>query len=649
MNAVAPSLEKRDTFPKLLLHHAKVNGNAPAYRQKNLGIWQTLSWAKAEETAELIALGLQAIGLKRDDKVAIIGQNTSSLYLCFTAIQAIGAVPVPLYPDSNAEELSEILKQSEIKGVICQDQEQVDKIEQLKNEISSIEFIAHEELRGMRNYNSTSLYSLETLKETGRDQQSKNPGSFSNSISEGKGSDLAIIIYTPGTSGAPKGVMLSYDALQKSARLAADQDNIGSNENVLAYLPLAWIGDHFLSYAQHYVTGYTINCPESPDTLFSDLKDIGPNYFMAPPRIFELLATEVNSRVQGASRIVNSLYHYFMTLAERVGARILEGKSVGLIDRIFYSLGSLVVYGPIKNNLGFNHIKVAYTGGAPISDEVFSFYRSIGVNLKQIYTQTESSGYAFLQPNGNVLPNSVGPAGPEVEFKVDKKGEIVYRSPGNFMGYYKNDKETKKILNKDGWINSGDFGIINDHGHLTVIDRLVDIGKVNTSSIFTPQTIENRLKRSPFIQDAVASGNGKDFVAAIVVVDADSIGSHLEKAGVGFSGYIDLSQQDMVSELIKNDIDNLNVELGKTEDLSGLQIKRFTILHKQLDPIDGELTQTGKLRRKEVNKRLKKVIDALHSGKTNVELRSKLETGKSNSVLLKIRDAEVNKNNGLDG
>ena len=236
-----------------------------------------------------------------------------------------------------------------------------------------------------------------------------------------------------------------------------------------------------------------------------------------------------------------------------------------------------------------------------------------------------------------------------MEFKVDKKGEIVYRSPGNFMGYYKNDKETKKILNKDGWINSGDFGIINDHGHLTVIDRLVDIGKVNTSSIFTPQTIENRLKRSPFIQDAVASGNGKDFVAAIVVVDADSIGSHLEKAGVGFSGYIDLSQQDMVSELIKNDSDNLNVELGKTEDLQGLQIKRFTILHKQLDPIDGELTQTGKLRRKEVNKRLKKVIDALHSGKTNVELRSKLETGKSNSVLLKIRDAEVNKNNGLDG
>mgnify|MGYP003324277367 FL=1 len=372
MNDVASSLEINDTFPKLLLHHAKINPSGPAYRQKSLGIWQTLTWLEASETAELITLGLQSIGLKRDDKVAIIGQNTSSLYVCFTAIQAIGAIPIPLYPDSNAEEIDAILKQSEIKGAICQDQEQVDKIEQLKNEIPSIEFIAYEESRGMRNYDSDQLYSMETVKQAGQGQRIKNSDSFISEVSRGTGSDLAIIIYTPGTTGAPKGVMLSYEALRESARLAADQDNIGPNENILAYLPLAWIGDHFISYAQHYVAGYTINCPESPDTLFSDLKDIGPSYFMAPPRIFERLVTQVSSRVQSASGMVNSVYHYFMGLAERVGAKILEGKPVGTLDRLFYGLGNLVIYGPIRNNLGFNHIKVAYTGGAPISDEVFS-------------------------------------------------------------------------------------------------------------------------------------------------------------------------------------------------------------------------------------------------------------------------------------
>tara|TARA_A100000164_G_scaffold148862_1_gene132087 strand:- start:589 stop:2550 length:1962 start_codon:yes stop_codon:yes gene_type:complete len=652
MNDVASSLEKNDTFPKLLLHHSKINPSAPAYRQKSLGIWQTLTWLEASETAELIALGLQSIGLKRDDKVAIIGQNTSSLYVCFTAIQAIGAIPIPLYPDSNAEEMEEILKQSEIKGAICQDQEQVDKIEQLKHEIPSIEFIAYEESRGMRNYDSDQLYSMETVKQAGKEQRIKNSDSFINEVSRGTGSDLAIIIYTPGTTGAPKGVMLSYEALRESARLAADQDNIGPNENILAYLPLAWIGDHFISYAQHYVAGYTINCPESPDTLFSDLKDIGPSYFMAPPRIFERLVTQVSSRVQSASGIVNSVYHYFMGLAERVGAKILEGKPVGTLDRLFYGLGNMVIYGPIRNNLGFNHIKVAYTGGAPISDEVFSFYRSIGVNLKQIYIQTESSGYAFLQPNENVLSNSVGTAGPEVEFKVDQKGEIIYRSPGNFMGYYKNDKETKKILDKDGWIKSGDFGTINDNGHLSVIDRLVDKGKINSALIFTPQSIENKLKQSLFIQDAIVSGNGKDFVTAIIVVDPESLGSHLEKAGVGFSGYIDLSQQDMGFDLIKKDIDKLNEELGKTETFSALQVKRFTILHKQLDSIDGELTQTGKLRRKEVNKRFKKVIDALHSEKDTVELASNPKTeksaGKGRKVVLKIRNTNFNDKNGLD-
>ena len=651
MNDVADSLNKNDTFPKLLLHHAKVNPTSAAYRQKHLGIWQTLTWAEAAARVELMALGLHSLGLKPNDKVAIVGQNTTSLYLSFSAVQAIGAIPVPLYPDSSATEMSDILKEAEIKGAICQDQEQVDKIESLTSEVKSIEFVVYEELRGMRQYDHKHLQSIETLSQIGKDFKSKDPKSFASLVDQGKGSDLAIIIYTPGTTGTPKGVMLSHDGLQKSARLAADQDNISSKENILAYLPLAWIGDHFVSYAQHYVTGFTVNCPESPDTLFSDLKDIGPNYFIAPPRIFERLVTQTKNRIENASGIINSLYHYFMTLADRVGAKILEGQSVGLIDRFSYALGNLIIFGPIKNNLGFNHIKIAYTGGAPISDEVFSFYRKIGVNLKQIYTQTESSGYAFLQSNDSVLENSVGPAGPGVEVKIDSKGEIVYRSPGNFLGYYKNENATKKTLDKDGWIRSGDFGTINGAGHVRVIDRLIDTGKIASSLQFAPQNIENKLKDSPFIQDAIATGSGKDFVAAIIVVDAEATGNYLEKAGIGFSGYTELSQHEMVFDLIQNNIKTLNEELAKTQDLAGLQIKRFTILHKQLDPIDGELTQTGKLRRNQVSKRLKKLIEALHSNKNSIELPSTQNPGqsrtKSNMVLLKIRNARHTEDNGL--
>jgi long-chain acyl-CoA synthetase len=652
MNDVADSLNKNDTFPKLLLHQAKVNPTSAAYRQKHLGIWQTLTWAEAAARVELMALGLHSLGLKRDDKVAIIGQNTTSLYLSFSAVQAIGAIPVPLYPDSSAAEMSDILKEAEIKGAICQDQEQVDKIETLKSEIKSIEFVVYEEFRGMRQYDRKHLQSIETLSQFGKDCKSKDPNSFVSLVAQGNGSDLAIIIYTPGTTGIPKGVMLSHDGLQNSARLAADQDNINAKENILAYLPLAWIGDHFVSYAQHHVIGFTVNCPESPDTLFSDLKDIGPNYFIAPPRIFERLVTQTKNRIENASGIINSLYRYFMTLADRVGEKILEGQSVGLIDRFFYTLGNLIIFGPIKNNLGFNHIKVAYTGGAPISNEVFSFYRKIGVNLKQIYTQTESSGYAFLQSDTNVLENSVGPAGPGVEVKIDNKGEIIYRSPGNFLGYYKNENATKKTLDKDGWIRSGDFGTINDTGHVTVIDRLVDTGKIASSLQFSPQNIENKLKCSPFIQDAIATGSGKEFVSAIIIVDGEATGNYLEKAGISFSGYADLSQQEMVFTLIQDNIKNLNEESAKTEDFSGLQIKRFTILHKQLDPIDGELTQTGKLRRKEVSKRLKTLIEALHSNEDSVELPSNQGSGqsgaKNNKVLLKIRDAKLIEDNGLE-
>ena len=649
MQDVEESLGEKNTFPKLLLHHANVNASSPAYRQKNLGIWQTINWSEAAEKVKNIALGLLSIGLVRGDKVAIIGQNTSALYLSFTAIQAIGAIPVPLYPDNTADEMSFILKQADVRAAICQDQEQVDKVESLKDQIASIEFVIHEELRGMRHYDKGYLHSIEALAKMGIGYKKDDPNAFRRIASQGSENDLAIIIYTPGTTGDPKGVMLTYRALQESAQLISESDKIGLEENILAYLPLAWIGDHLISYAQHHVMGYTINCPESPDTLLSDLKDIGPSYFMAPPRIFERLLTQVNVRIESTSSVVKSLYNYFMSVAQRVGGKILDEQAVGIFDRFAYALGNIIIYGPIKNNLGFNHIKVAYTGGAPIGKEVFSFYRSIGVNLKQMYAQTESSAYTCLHRTGDVKLDTVGPAAPGVEIKINNNGEIFYQSPGNFVGYYNDDKATKKALDKDGWLRSGDAGNLAEDGHLRILDRCADVGKVNNGALFAPQSIENRLKFSPYIQEAIAVGDGREFVTAVINIDSVAIGNLLEKLGISFSGYSDLSQQSKVYDLIREYIEALNKQLSEDIKTSSLQIKRFSILHKQLDPIDGDLTQTGKLRRKVLTKRLKKIIDALYTDKEEVQIDLAKNAGntekKINKTTLRICNVSVTQNN----
>ncbi len=639
---VQQSLKANDTFPKLLLSNAEKLGDRPAYRKKDYGIWQTWSWRDAATAVREMAMGLVALGLKRGDKVAIVGQNTPILYMSFDAIQAVGGIPVPLYADSVADEMAYVLDHAEVRFAMCQDQEQVDKILSTRDRIPSIEVLIYEETKGMRKYEQPFLHSVDALRELGRKQDGEQPDFYTAEIARGQGSDLAIIAYTSGTTGNPKGVMLSFDALRKSAELVTEMEKLTPDEDVLAYLPLAWVGDHFFSFTQQHVTGYCVNCPESPDTLLADLRDIGPTYYIAPPAIFENFLTQIGIRMEDAPKFMQALYRHFMGVAKKVGNRILDGEDVGFADRMMYGLGELLVYGPLKNNLGLTRMKIAYTGGAPLGEEVFSFYRSIGVNLKQLYGQTESSAYVCLQKNGDARLDTVGPPAPEVELKITEDGEVLYRSPGNFLGYYKNEEATAETLDAEGWVHTGDAGIMTDTGHLKIIDRAKDVGTMTDGTVFAPQYIENKLKYFPFIREAVAHGHGRDYATAFINIDLEAVGNFAEREGLGYSGYTDLAQQDRVYDLIQQNIEEVNADLAQDSNLASSQIKRFLILHKELDADDGELTRTRKVRRRIIAERYDALIDALYSDKQHIQVNAKItfedgRVGEYNADL-KIRD-----------
>ena len=645
MDDLQQSLAAEDTFPKLLIANARNFGTRPAYRQKNLGIWQTLTWQEAADIAREMGLGLVSLGLKRGDKVAVIGQNTSLLYIAFDAIQSVGGIPVPLYADSVAEEMSYVLDHAGARFAICQNQEQIDKIETMRERVPAIEHLIYEEHKGMRRYQQPDIHSIDALREAGQAHEREHPAYFREQVAMGRGEDLAIIVYTSGTTGNPKGVMLSFDALCRSARLARDLENLGQDEEVLAYLPLAWVGDHFISHAQHHVTGFTVNCPESPDTLIADLRDIGPTLFIAPPAIFENFLTQIGIRIADAARIKQALYRRAIALARRVGEPILDGKRVAAFDRLLYRLGEFCIYGPLKNNLGLTRTRIAYTGGAPLGEEVFSFYRSIGVNLKQLYGQTESCAYVCIQRDGDAQLDTVGPPAPEVDVKITDGGELLYRSPGNFLGYYRNDEDTRDTLDDEGWVHTGDAGIITDHGHVKIIDRAKDVGTMNDGTTFAPQYIENKLKYYPFIREAVAHGSDRDYATAFINIDLEAVGNFAEREGLSYSGYTDLAQQDQVYDLIQKNIEEVNVDLARDSRLASSQIRRFLILHKELDADDGELTRTRKLRRRIIADRYDDLIDALYSDRDHVQVNARvtLEDGRVGefNADVKIRDVET--------
>jgi long-chain acyl-CoA synthetase len=627
------------TFPRRLLQHGKERPHKPAFREKDLGIWQTWDWQQVNAEVRALACGLAAIGFQRGMNLAIIGDNRPRLYWSMLAAQCLGGVPVPMYQDAPAADMSFVLENAEIAYAIVEDQEQVDKLLDLCDQCPNIKHIAYEDERGMRNYTHQQLMSYARLQELGREYDKAHPGFYEASIAEGKESDNAIILYTSGTTGKPKGVCQTHKALLSAAVGGISFDKLTDEENVLSYLPMAWVGDCLFSFAQALTAGFTVNCPESSDTVTADLREIGPSYYFAPPRIFENMLTQVMIRMEDASTIKRKMFHHFMDVARRVGSDILDGKQVPLGDRISYAIGNVLVYGPLRNVLGMSRIRVAYTAGAAIGPDLFRFYRSIGVNLKQFYGSTETCAYICLQPDGEIKFDSVGKPAPGVEVKLAQNGEVLVKSPTLMHCYYKRPDATAEAIDGEGYFHTGDAGIFDNDGHLRIIDRAADVGKMNNGAIFAPNYIENKLKFFPFIKEAVAFGHERDKVTAFINIDMEAVGNWAERRGIAYSGYTDLAAHEQTYALVKECVEKVNADLAQEALMADTQVHRFLVLHKELDPDDDELTRTRKVRRKFIAEKYAVLIEALYGGKASqyIETQVKFEDGRTGMVAADLR------------
>jgi long-chain acyl-CoA synthetase len=634
-----------DTFPKLLQHHALVRGALPAIREKDLGIWQTWTWKQFADEARALACGLAARGFKRGDHLALVGDNRPRLYAAMCAAQCLGGIPVPLYQDAVAAEMAFPIQNAEIAYAVAEDQEQVDKLLEILPQCPTLEHIYYDDPRGMRHYKRPQLSSYDSLLELGRESLARDPAFLEGEIAKGSGGDTAAMFFTSGTTGTPKGVVLTHANLIDRAKVAAELEGLNERDVVLAYLPPAWIGQNVFSYAQPFVTGYCICCPEAAETVMSDMREIGPTYYFAPPRVLEALLTQVSIRMEDAGRMSRFFYRYFMGVASRVGGAILDGKPVGIIDRLLYWLGDLCTYGPLRNVLGMSRVRVAYTAGEAIGPDLFRFYRSIGINLKQLYGSTETSVFVCIQPDGQVKADTVGPAVKGVELKFTPSRELVIRSPGLFKEYYKNPQATMEAKDREGWFHTGDAGYFDADGHVKIIDRVKDVGKLSDGTLFAPKYLENKLKFFPYIKEAVAFGDERERVCVFVNMDMDAVANWAEKRNMPYSGYTDLASRDEVGDLIRECVEKVNADLAAEPEIANSQIHRFLVLHKELDADDGELTRTRKVRRGAIAEKYQPLVEALYGGKESVHVQAqvKYEDGRTGmlSADLKLRDAKT--------
>lgn len=607
------------SVPALFRRNAKNNPSAPAYREKEFGIWQTWTWADALSEAEALALGLIDLGINRGDFVAIIGRNRPSLYISMVGIEMAGGVPVPLYQDAVAEEMAYVMGHCGARYVIAGDQEQVDKVLEIQSDLPNFEQMIYLDARGLRKYDHTHLHSYAGVLANGRSKSNALAAELKSREDALNYDSTCVMLYTSGTTGRPKGVVLSNRNIVEAARSSSEFDKLGAGENVLAYLPMAWVGDFIFSIGQAAWTGFCVNCPESQGTMHTDLREIGPTYYFAPPRVFESQLTNVMIRMEDAGKTKKWLFDTFMAHAKKVGPAILDGKSVNLIDRLKYAVGEFMVYGPLKNTLGFSNVRVGYTAGEAIGPEIFDFYRSLGINLKQLYGQTEASVFITQQPDGEVRSDTVGIPSPGVEVRIDDNGEVLYRSPGTFVEYFKNPESTADTKDPEGWVATGDAGFFEpDTGHLRIIDRAKDVGKMADGNMFAPKYVENKLKFYPNILEAVVFGAGREKCMAFINIDMSAVGNWAERNNIAYSSYQELAGHPRVLDAIRGHVEEVNQSVAQDDMLSGCQVHRFLVLHKELDADDGELTRTRKVRRKVIGEKFDDLVNALYDGKDEV-------------------------------
>ena len=634
-----------DTIPRLVAHHARIRPDSPAFREKEFGIWESWSWAQSAKEIEDLALGFLDLGLAEGDHIAIIGRNRPYLYWAMVAAQSVGAIPVPLYQDAVAEEMAYVIDHCSARFIVAQDQEQVDKIIEVQDQLTGVEQIIFLDARGMRKYDRASLTDYKELQARGRENEATLQPVLDARLASQSGSDTCAMLYTSGTTGRPKGVVLSNDNIIMTSKASCEFDGLRADDSVLAYLPMAWVGDFIFSVGQASWSGFCVACPESSDTMQHDLREIGPTYFFAPPRYFEGVLTSVMIRMEDAGNFKRKLFHHFMTFAREAGPDILDGKPVSLGNKLKYAIGNLLVYGPLKNTLGLSRVRVGYTAGEAIGPEIFDFYRSLGINLKQLYGQTEASVFITQQPDGEVRSDTVGVASPGVELKIAESGEVFYRSPGTFVEYYKNAESTKSTKDAEGWVATGDAGFIEkDTGHLRIIDRAKDVGKTKDGSLFAPKYVENKLKFYPNILESVVFGDGRDSCMAMINIDLQAVGNWAERNNIAYSSYQELAANPEVYATIQQHVEDVNASLAADEMLAGCQVSRFLVLHKELDADDGELTRTRKVRRNVIEDKYRDLIDALYGGKAEIftETEVTYEDGSKGSIsaTLEIRDAK---------
>ena len=639
----------RSTFPQLLLDHAAQRPTAAAMREKEYGIWQTTTWADMLALVRELACGLHQAGLRRHEHMIVVGSNRPRLYATMLAAQSLGAIPVPLYQDAVANECVFPINNAEVRFAVVEDQEQVDKMLEIREQCPQLQHVFYDDPRGLRNYDEPGLAAVDELLGSGRAFAQVHPQFFTDEVAKAKPDDVAAMFFTSGTTGNPKGVVHTHFTLLNRADVGARFDKLGPTDEVLAYLPPAWIGQNIFSYAQWLAAGYVVNCPESAATVTIDLKEVGPTYYFAPPRVFEGLLTSVMIRMEDAGALKRKMFHYFMDVARKVGPQKMDGKTVGFGDNLLYALGNLFVYGPLRNTLGFSRVRVAYTAGEAIGPDLFSFYRSIGINLKQLYGSTETAVFVCLQPDHEARADTVGVPCEGVEIKLADNGELLVKSPGLLKEYYKNPKATAEVLSEDGWYHTSDAGFIDAHGHLKIIDRVKDVGRikggVNDGAMFAPKYVENKLKFFSHIKEVVAFGDQRDRVCVMINIDFDAVGNWAERRNLPYAGYTDLAQKPEVYQLIKECIEKVNADLAQDTLLAGSQVSRFLVLHKELDADDGELTRTNKVRRGFIGDKYGVLVDALYGNKTEqfIETVVKFEDGRTGSVsaTLKLDDTQT--------
>lgn len=634
------------TFPTLLLRNAAQWPSAPAMREKEYGIWQTMTWLQMKDYVESLACGLHQAGLTHGEHLVLIGPNRPWLYAAMLAAQTLGAIPVPLYQDAVASELIFPINNADIRFMIVEDQEQVDKVLEIREHCPQLAQIFYADPRGLRHYEANGLSDLQALLDQGKKFSREHIEFFPTQAKKIDPDDVAAMFFTSGTTGNAKGVVHTHRTMVNRAQVGTTFDKLTDREEVLAYLPPAWIGQNIFSYGQWLVAGYVVNCPEAGSTVAIDLKEVGPTYYFAPPRIFEALLTNVMIRMEDAGPFKRRLFHHFLALARRVGPALIDGKRVGTLDKLWYAAGNALVYGALRNNLGFSRARVVYTAGEAIGPDLFSFYRSIGINLKQLYGSTETGVFVCLQPDNEVRIDTVGVPCAGVELKVANNGEILVKSPGLLKEYYKNPAATAEVMTDDGWYRTSDAGFIDGQGHLKIIDRVKDVGRLlggsNDGAMFAPKYVENKLKFFPFIKEAVALGNQRERVCVLVNIDYEAVGNWAERNNLPYAGYSDLASKPAVYELIRDCMERVNADLSADALLAGSQIHRFLVLHKELDADDGELTRTNKVRRGFIAEKYAALIDAMYAGKHEqfIETQVRFEDGRTGSVSATLHIAD---------